>query len=231
MTNRLYEMAGTMYQRTGIGEMMDNVWKNFQYTMASGIANNPVLYATYKIAGLLDQAVGGIPLPFINTFFGGIDLHTSVADLMRVAAMSGGILSGVGSLIANFSAGGGFNGKGMLNALGVSGLSTVKRGGGDIISSGSGESWSESGYVGNQDAGAVKDKVVGDANKDAQDQLTNAQESEDQDISREDLRETLVDIVDLLKSVIADGAFKSKDVSFTGNTPTSGVGTLPGGFN
>lgn len=86
--NNLYSMANSMYARTSLGEMMTNVWDNFQYTMAAGIANNPMLYATYKAAGLLDAVTGGIALPDIKVMGTGVNLQTTIADLMRVGAMS-----------------------------------------------------------------------------------------------------------------------------------------------
>ena len=78
--------------------------------MAEGMASNPVLYAIYKSAGLLDSVVGGIALPDIKVLGTGANLQTTVADLMRVGAMSGGILAGVAKMIAAGNFSGGFSG-------------------------------------------------------------------------------------------------------------------------
>lgn len=118
MANRLAEMSNTLYKRTSMGEMMNNVWDNFQQTLAGGMASNPVAYLTYKAASLLDSTVGGIAIPSLSVMGNSVDLETTVADLMRVGAMSGGILSGIGAMITNLGAGGGFNGKGIIDALG-----------------------------------------------------------------------------------------------------------------
>ena len=84
MLNQLNKMAGSMYLRTSLGEMMTNIWENSQYTLASGMANNPVSYLMFKMADLLEQTTGGISLPFLNVYGFGVDLETTVADLMRV---------------------------------------------------------------------------------------------------------------------------------------------------
>ena len=46
---------------------------------------------------MLEDLVGGIPIPFISAMGFGVDLETTVADLMKVGAMSAGIFSGLGS--------------------------------------------------------------------------------------------------------------------------------------
>ena len=75
--------------------------------MAAGIANSPAMYGLYKAAGMLDAVAGGIALPDIKVMGSGVNLQTTVADLMRVGAMSGGILGSIGTMVA---AGGGGNG-------------------------------------------------------------------------------------------------------------------------
>ena len=98
--------------------------------MAAGVANNPLLYATYKAAGLLDTVTGGIALPDIKVMGTGVNLQTTIADLMRVGAMSGSILSGIGSMVAS-------GGNGDLN--------TVSRGKGHGLRTTGGATVSESG--------------------------------------------------------------------------------------
>lgn len=97
--DQLMKMASTAMFRTSVGEMMTNAWENFQYTMASSMASNPVLYGIYKASGLLEQTTGGIAIPSISVMGNGIDLNTTVADLMAVGAMSGAILQGIPSLV------------------------------------------------------------------------------------------------------------------------------------
>ena len=202
--NQLYNMANSMYARTSMGEMMSNVWSNFQYTMAAGMASNPVTYLLYKTASLLDSVAGGIALPDIKVMGSGVNLQTTVADLMRVASMSGGVLAGLGSMISNLGAAGGFNPGGMLKALGITGkLTRVERGGGYTPVASSGSSLSESGsLVGNSDSNAVLDKTLGDASDEQESKMAEAKADENNDLMNKDLNDSILKIYDLLGSVI-----------------------------
>ena len=216
LTERLYSMADTMILRTGVGEMLSNVWNNFQYTMAAGIANNPVLYSMYKVAGLLDTAVGGIPIPMISVMGNTVDLHTTVADLMRVASMSGGILQGIGAMITNLGAGGGFSGRGMIKSLEKSGYDVVQRGAADNLSAGDIADISESGYVGQSDSSSIKEQIVSDANKDSQEQLVSAEESSEKDLKNVDLNNSIVQIYDMLEEITTGGKALQVKISDNG---------------
>lgn len=179
--NRLYDMANSMALRTSMGEMMSNVWSNFQYTMAAGMASNPVTYLLYKTATLLDSVAGGIALPDIKVMGSGVNLQTTIADLMRVTAMSGGILSALGNMVSNLGAAGGFSGSGMLKALNITGYNKVERGGGYTPVASSGATLSESGVlVGNGDGNAVMDKTLGDANDEQKSKMEAAKKESDE---------------------------------------------------
>lgn len=183
---QLTDMAGTMYQRTSMGEMLENGLANLKYTMSSGIANNPALYTTYKIAGILDDVVGGIQLPFINTFFGGIDLHTSVADIMRTAALSGSILSGLGGIIGSLSGGRSGWGTNMLKTMGIgSNVTSVKRGSGTGLAT-SGVTVSESGYAGNASGSDVQNKTMSSADEQKQEAQATEEDNGNETMERID---------------------------------------------
>ena len=133
MLKQLNDMAGSMYLRTSLGEMMTNVWDNGQYSIASSMASNPAAYLIYKLASLLDAAVGGIGIPSVMAVGTGVDLETTVADLMRVGAVSGGILGSLGDMIQGLSSS--FSGQAMLTKMGIgsgSGLKITPRGTGDV---------------------------------------------------------------------------------------------------
>lgn len=191
-----------------MGEMMTNLFDNFNYTMASQMGNNPLLYSIYTLGGMLEDTTGGIDIPAINVMGTGFDLNTSVAQLMQVGAMSGGILGGIGQLIAGLAkgSGGGFSGSGMLKAFGVntSGTDTVVRGLGEKLNlvtlSGEG-SVSMSGFVGNEDGSDVYNKILTDANDDANNKLAQAiEESTETTMSTVD--EHVVQIYTLLQDIV-----------------------------
>lgn len=181
MLNQLYKMAGSMWTRTSISEMMTNLWDNAQYSIAGSMANNPISYLTFKMADLLEDATGGISLPFLNVYGFGVDLETTVADLMRVASVGTGILGSLGPMISGLASS--FSGRGMLKTMGIkegSGLEITPRGGGgsgvgasdtDGSSNGGGaQTLSSSGYVGNSSGSDVKNSTIQES-EDTKDQL------------------------------------------------------------
>ena len=93
MLSRLQSMYNSMAMRTSMGEMVSNVKDNFLYSMASSMASSPALYFLNTAANLLDS-FGGIALPDIKVMGSGVNLQTTVADLMRVGALGGTALSG-----------------------------------------------------------------------------------------------------------------------------------------
>ena len=210
--NNLYSMANSMYARTSIGEMMGNAWDNFQYTMAAGVANNPFLYATYKAAGLLDAVTGGIALPDIKVMGTGVNLQTTIADLMRVGAMSGSILSGIGSMIAS-GGNGGITGSGILKAAGISGVANmVSRGNGSALSTTGGASVSESGsLIGNSNGSDIQNATMTNATDSANAQLAEAVDSSEETKLSEVYAE-VVEIYKLLQDVANGGYTIAVDV-------------------
>jgi hypothetical protein len=105
MVQQLMDMANSMGKRTATGTMINNVYENLKYGLAATIGSNPVLYSTYMIANMLDEMAGGIAIPTIGAMMMGtgteIDLETTVADLMKVAAVSGGIFGGLGQMLGS----------------------------------------------------------------------------------------------------------------------------------
>ena len=203
---RLNSMANSMWKRTSVGEMMGNAFDNFQYTLAAGIANNPALYAMYKTAGLLDAVTGGIALPDIKVMGTGVNLQTTIADLMRVGAMSGSILAGIGTMIAS-GGNGGITGSGILRAAGISGAANmVSRGNGSALSTTSGASVSESGaLIGNSSGSDVKNATMTSATDSANAQLAEAVDSSEET----KLSEVYAEVVEIYKLLqdVANGSY------------------------
>ncbi len=195
--------------------------------MAGGIANNPALYGIYKIAGMLDSIAGGIALPDIKVMGTGVNLQTSIADLMRVTALSGGILSSMGQLIAAGN-GGGITGSGLLNAFGVGKGTSVQRGtGGGLITSG-GASVSSSGYIGNSASGDIIGKTTADANTEGQSQLNVAQE-ESEEVTNKTIDEHIVNIYTLLQDVVTGTS--ALNVKVNTSNPLTNLMFNTNGFN
>ena len=203
MLGQLQSMYNSMYKRTSMGEMLGNLKDNMMYTMASGIASSPALYGLYTASGLLDSIAGGIALPDIKVMGSGVNLQTTVADLMRVGALGGSLISGGISMLSGLARGGG-NG---LKAMGIDMTGNggwVSRGtGAGLRTETSGFSTTESGsYAGNSDSGDVQAATLNGAQDDANQQYVEAQESEDADVKNRVIDEHVVQIYQLLDSVI-----------------------------
>lgn len=191
--------------------------------MAAGIANNPVLYGLYKAAGLLDAVAGGIALPDIKVMGSGVNLQTTVADLMRVGAMSGGILSSIGTMVTA-GGNGGITGTGILKAAGIdsSGISQVTRGSAASLATASGMSVSESGtVVGNSDGSAVQSKTMTDATDEGNAQLVEAVDSTEE-TKLSDVNNSVINIYNLLLDLVEGGALK---VTVDGSVEVSNMPT------
>lgn len=205
MLGQLMAMAGTMHKRTSMGEMMSNVWENGQYTLASSMANNPVSFLIYKMASLLDATTGGIALPFVNIMGHGVDLNTTVADLMRVAAMGTGILGSLGSMIQGL--GNSFSGRAMLDQMGIrsgSGLAVTPRGSGIIsgaMSLDGGVKTSGSGYIGNAASSDIKNTTIQQAEDTKKSLMVEAQEDMEK-TQVDEINATVLKIYKLLDDVV-----------------------------
>lgn len=179
--------------------------------MAAGIANNPLLYATYKTAGLLDAVAGGVAIPAFSVMGNMVDLETTVADLMRVGAMSGSILSGIGTMIAS-GGNGGITGSGILRAAGIYGNNYVTRGNGSGLKTAGGASVSESGsLIGNSNSGDIQNATMTNATDSANAQLAEAVDSSEETKLSEVYAE-VVEIYKLLQDVANGGYTIAVDV-------------------
>ena len=202
MLGQLNKMANSMSLRTSTGEFFSNIWNNVQYTMATQMANDPILYLLPRVATLLEDYAGGIDLPFISAFGTGVDLNTSVAQLMNVAALSGSILGSLGPMISGL--GSAVSGSIMLSQAGIntSGKAPViARGSAPVLQHLGGSSISESGYVGQGDGKAVKEQTLQDADDSSKKQLVEAKDEESTaDISIR-ANQAVIDMYNLLEEV------------------------------
>jgi hypothetical protein len=234
MIKKLNSMAGSMIERTSVAEIMTNVWNNVQYSLAGSMASNPISYMLYKGASLLEETTGGISLPFLNVMGFGVDLETTVADLMRVGALAGGIMGSFSDLITGL--GNSFSGQSMLNELGIfddNGARLQVRGTVDSAFGGStgGGSRSTSGsgntVAGNSSGSDIQNSTVQEANDDKKKLMVEAkEEAETNQVDM--LNTTVLKIYELLDDVASGkNSFKVK-VEGYGLTGTNSSGGLSG---
>lgn len=213
MLGYLTAMAGSMGQRTSMGEMMTNIWNNVNYSLAGSMASNPISYFMYKIASLLDSTTGGIAIPAISVVGNMVDLETTVADLIRVASVGTGVLGSLGSLVSGLT--NSFSGVAMLEQLGIktgAEIAITPRGGGFSGNIGAaGGTVSESGYwAGNASSNDIKNSTMQEANDTKKQLMVEAQEeAEANEVTV--LNETVLKIYELLDDVAhGNGCFKVK---------------------
>ncbi len=102
--SELYDQLNSVASRTSLAEMLSNVWDNTQYSLYSNIAGNPALYALWQVTDFIQGLTGGINIPFISAMGSGVDLNTTLENLMKLGivgtaslGMIGDVISGVGN--------------------------------------------------------------------------------------------------------------------------------------
>jgi hypothetical protein len=132
----------------------------------------------------------------------GVDLNTSVAQLMNVAAMGGSILGALGPMISGL--GSAVSGSIMLNLAGINTKEkapVIARGSAPTLQNLSGSSISESGYIGNSSGEDIKNATLQDAADSKKKQLVEAKEEESADDVVVKAQLAVVNIYNLLEEV------------------------------
>ena len=234
MMLQLNSMVNTMGLRTSVSEGMTNMWDNIMYSMASTQASNPILYLLPKMANLLKDVTGGdgIALPFLNVAGFGVDLNTSVADLMLVASMAGTALGALGPAISGLTdLVNPLAGSAMMMKAGINPLDglvrVIARGTPATLQNMRGASTSESGsLVGNSSGEDIKNATLQDAEDSKKSQLVEAKEEESADDIIIKSQQAVIDIYNLLEEV-AHGS-QSLRVRIVGGS-NAGGGSYGGG--
>lgn len=169
-TNELNSQMTKIITRMSMAEMLDNIYNNSTFSMASTMASNPITYSLYKISSLVQDLTGGesggsggISIPFINAMGFGLDLNDSVAGLLKLGTVGVSTLGLIGGLAGALATGGGLN----LSAWG--GEEYTSRGSGNIgIKGGAFEGSSGAQYIGNQSGKDQQNTALAKAGEDAQ---------------------------------------------------------------
>lgn len=235
MMGQLNLMMNTIGLRTSVSEGMTNMWDNIMYSMASTQASNPILYLLPKMANLLkDVTGGGIALPFLNVMGFGVDLNTSVADLMMVASMAGTALGALGPVLAGLAdLGNPLAGSAMMMRAGINPFGKVPvlaRGSAPVLQTLGGSSISESGYVGNASGDDIKKATLQDAEDSKKKQMVEAKENETADDIAMKADLAVVDIYNLLEEVAhGSQSLRVRVINGPNGAGSSGVGGSYGG--
>ena len=225
--NELYNQMSLSVQkdRLGIAGMIDNLYNNAMYSIAGTYASNPIASITYKVASLVGDVAGGGNIPFINTLFGGIDLNTTVANLMNYGLLGFGLLGSIGSIASGIN--NSVNPSNMLSNLGIKkeSLSVLSRGAIKNSTSGS-SSVSTSNYIGNSSGSDVANSVTTQAQNEGQEQLDVKNEEGDKKTTDDIytlLYETFTDLLNGSSSLSVD-VKNTVNVNMQGSYGNSDVG-------
>lgn len=194
--NELYNQMKQLPGRLSIGEMTGNLIDNVKYTLAQGIANNPVTYALWEMTDMIEGLSGGLQLPAIGVLGNFFQLNTSLTNLARLGIAGAGLLGNVGTIINGI--GNTFNPSGMLTQLGITtsaASKTATRGGGLGRKQALKNQVSSSTTVGNSSGEDYEASLTAQANAEGEAAIE-AKKEEEQTKSINDIHEYLLQVFD-----------------------------------
>lgn len=157
-----YQM-GVMSERVPIQSRLATYFENLQFGLGANIASNPAAAALWKVNTMIEQATGGINIPAAFAFGTGVDLKSTVNQLMKLGlvgystlGMIGDLITGVGNMTSPV---------GMLSALKImEGNQTITRGTG-VSTRQRGTSLSESSFIGSSSSSDLYQQTLQAANE------------------------------------------------------------------
>lgn len=194
--NELYSQMGQLSSRLGIGKMMENIFANSRYGIASSIAGNPALYGLWQVTSMIEDLTGGIALPTVSVLGNSVDLNTTVTNLMRTGIVGAGTLGMIGDIISGLATTS--DPAKMLANLGVSSSATTQTRGTGLGRRSRGSSLSSSVFVGTSSGEDYYQASIVSADT-QKDTLIQAQKDEDSDITL--IKNNVSDIKLLLEAV------------------------------
>lgn len=184
--------------RTPLAEQISNVFDNIMFSAAQGIANNAGAYATWLVTNLVEEATGGINIPFISVMGSGVDLNATVTQLMKVGIVGASLLGQIGNIVSGLSSGGALS----LEGWGATDYTTRGTGFTGIVA-GAQTTTSQSMAVGNSGGDDIASGAITQAKAEAM-QTVAGQETDDQKLIQE-IEENVSLIADILQAVF-DGS-------------------------
>lgn len=187
--------------RMSTSELINNVFDNIMMSAATGLANSTAGYVTWLITNVVEEATGGINIPFVSVLGSGIDLNASVTQLMKVGLIGASLLGQIGNIIGGLSSGG------ALSLNGWNAAEYTSRGTGFTgINAGVSQTTSFSAAVGNSGGQDIIDSSITQSKEEAS-QSVSGQESEESDMM-EEIRANVSEIAQIMKAVFDGGALR-----------------------
>ena len=184
--------------RMHLAERIQNLTDNALLSIGGGIAGNAGAYTAWLITSMIEEATGGINIPYISAMGSGIDLNATVTGLIKLGMVGVSTLGQIGSIVSGLA---GINNL-SLNNWGANEFTA--RGSGFVgVREGTSTTTSQSAFVGNTDSSAAYDSTV----TSAKDQAAESVKGNEDEISytegiRDHIDVGFNNIVRLLESVI-----------------------------
>ena len=178
--------------RTSLGAMLDNVYENVLYGVASDMANNPVTFAMQKMLDFMEDTQTDIAIPFINVYGFGLDINATVKDIMQMGLGIGQAFSLMANVLGGLASGGGL----FLDMWG--GKETTRRGSGGLALSTGGTLGSASSSLGSYSSSGNAE----DMKKDSVSGAASDSEETKKDMGQKDPEYTMET---LFKQLVTDG--------------------------
>lgn len=158
-----YQMT-KMGERIGTEGMLQNLYENSVFSTGMNIASSPALYAAWKITNMINDLTGGINIPAIHAMGSGVDINTTVENLVRLGIVGIGSLGMIGDIIGGIGsiAGGGKDFNKKLNSIGITAgnIVSTSRGANTANRKSGGLTQSASSYVGNSDSSDIYESTM-----------------------------------------------------------------------
>ena len=231
--NELYGQMGQLSSRMSMSSLSQNMFENIKYAIGSGIASNVASYALWEITSMIEDLTGGINLPTMYFAGTGVDLDTTVTNLMRLGLVGASTLGNIGTIINGVS--NTVDPTGMLSALGIANTNSASyftRGSG-LNRRKKGKSTSSSIYVGNTSGSDYYNAALTSANDTVATTISGKQ-AESTELTVSNIHEYLVSIFDpkitQMEQMLAALAGYSITTTSWGDF-TSGAGSRYAGTN
>lgn len=103
MYNELALQLSMIPTRMNTSTMLDTLWENLEFSLASSIASNPALAAIWKVADMIQSNTSGIPIPTVGFMGNFLGMETTVDNLLKMGVVGAGSLGMIGDLISGLS--------------------------------------------------------------------------------------------------------------------------------
>ena len=185
----------TISQRMPLATMIKTAFDNVMATAAEGIATNTGAYITWLVTNVVEEATGGINIPFVNVLGSGVDVNANVTQLMKTGIMGYSLLSQISNIMDSLNVTSSDN---YLYGWGETPY-TARGSGFTGITTGVQATTSQSLLVGNASGSDIAGNSIAAARSEAQ-QSVSGQESEDRDTVNE-IRNNVSMMAQILQSV------------------------------